>query len=402
MWIYSVVVLRLRSPNAPSAVRPLVGILASRSDTYGRAIVRGAARYANLRRRWLLFKDLDRIIGDGGDRAWPALDGAIFAGTKWPVFITGLTHCRHAVYCSSAGEPDLCPIVGLDDYAAGVQAAQHLLNCRLERFAYYFPRPSYRVSERRFEGFRDIIEARGFSCEVYPYTVSDEVIAPDRADIIRWLHDLPKPVGIMAFDDTNAHDLAEACLDADIGVPDHVAIIGVNNDDLLCECAWPPLSSVEADYSRVGYIAAQILDRMLAGETLSAKERVTIVPPLGVVQRQSTTTLAIRDPNLANAVRFIREHACDPCSVSDVLRVVPVGRRWLERQFVAQLRRTPHEEIARVRIETGQRLLRRSDLDMRDIARKCGFAELKNFYAAFRKVAGTTPAVYRRKQLFGA
>src|SRR5581483_3121436 len=149
-------------------------------------------------------------------------------------------------------------------------------------------------------------------------------------------------------------DLAAACREADIAVPEHVAIIGVNNDDLLCESAWPPLSSVEADFSRVGYAAARILDRLLTGESLAPEERVVLVPPLGVVKRQSTSTLAISDPNLAAAVRYVREHACDPCTVGDVLREVPVGRRWLERQFTVQLGRSPHDEIARVRIETAQ------------------------------------------------
>jgi LacI family transcriptional regulator len=222
-----------------------------------------------------------------------------------------------------------------------------------------------------------------------------------RPALIRWLRELPKPAGILALDDTNAHDLAEACLEGDIGVPDHVAIVGVNNDDLLCESAWPPLSSVEADYSRIGFLAARTLDRLFAGEELPPHERLMLLPPLGVVKRQSTSTLAIGDANLADAVRFIREHACDPCTVGDVLRAVPVGRRWLERQCVAQLGRTPHDEIARVRIEAAQRLLLRSELNMLQISSRCGFAELKSFYVAFSKVTGTTPAAYRRKALLG-
>jgi LacI family transcriptional regulator len=205
----------------------------------------------------------------------------------------------------------------------------------------------------------------------------------------------------MTFDDTHAHDLAEACLEAGIPVPEQVAIVGVNNDDLLCDSAWPPLSSVEADFTRIGYMAARMLDRMLSGETLDATERHVRLPPLGVVQRQSTSTLAIKDENLAEAVRFIREHACDPCSVTDVLREVPVGRRWLERQFVVQLGRTPHDEIARVRIESAQRMLRRPELGLEEIAFRCGFAGLKAFYQAFRKVAGTTPAAYRRLSIVG-
>jgi LacI family transcriptional regulator len=95
-------------------------------------------------------------------------------------------------------------------------------------------------------------------------------------------------------------------------------------------------------------------------------------------------------------VRFIREHACDPCSVGDVLRAVPVGRRWLERQFVTQLGRTPHDEIARVRIETAKRLLLEPDLSLAEISEKCGYSTIANFHIAFRQATDSTPAVYRR------
>ena len=146
----------------------------------------------------------------------------------------------------------------------------------------------------------------------------------------------------------------------------------------------------------MGYVAARVLDQQFSGKKLSQQERLVLLPPMGVVQRQSTSTLAIADTNLAAAVRFVREYACDPCSVSDILREVPVGRRWLERQFVTQLGRTPHNEITRVRIETSQRLLLQSDLDVLEIAAKCGFAETKSFYKYFRRLTGTTPAAYRR------
>src|SRR5256885_11835243 len=120
-----------------------------------------------------------------------------------------------------------------------------------------------------------------------------------RPMLIDWLRRLPKPVGILALDDTNAHDVAEACLEAGISVPEHVAIVGVNNDDLLCESAWPPLSSINADFSRMGFAAAQLLDRLMAGAKLRPEETKTRLPPLGVVQRQSTSVLAIQDENLA-------------------------------------------------------------------------------------------------------
>src|SRR6185312_9188625 len=114
--------------------------------------------------------------------------------------------------------------------------------------------------------------------------------------------------------------------------PDEVAIIGVNNDDLLCETAWPPLSSIDADYARMGFAAGRLLDFLLLGEHVAEDQRRVVLPPLGVVARQSTSVLAIKDKDLVDALRFIREHACDPCSVHDVVQATAVNRRWLERE----------------------------------------------------------------------
>ena len=358
-------------------------------------------RYTNLQRRWLLFKDLERTFDGTGPL--PKLDGAIF-GVRLPTLQRDLKRCGHIVHCSGGGDPDVCPVVAMDDVAAGAQAAEHLMDCRLQRFAFYGYKPEFKASVNRLAGFRDALTARGFRCEVCPMAVpsgAQRWAHSHRPDLITWLRALPKPVGILALDDTNAHDLAEACAEADIGVPDHVAIIGVNNDDLLCESAWPPLSSVNADYTRIGFAAAKLLDRLLDGEGLPRDERLVLLPPLGVVRRQSTDVLAVTDPNLADAIRFIREHACDPCTVDDVLGKVPVGRRWLERAFVAHLGRTPKEEITRVRIETARRLLAHSDLSIAEVVARCGYQELKSFYTAFGNLTGTTPAAYRRESATG-
>jgi LacI family transcriptional regulator len=371
------------------------------NNTFGRAIFRGVTRYANLQRRWLLFKDMDKVLDEHSK--WPDLDGVIFAGVQFNVVSYGLENFRHVVHCSGGADPNACPVVAIDDIMAGEQAANHLLDCKFENFAFYGNR-YYKVSEDRIEGFRRTLADRGHTMSLCPLdtpTISERVSHTYRPALIEWLRSLPKPVGIMAFDDTHADFIAEACMEAGIIVPDQVAIVGVNNDDLLCDSAWPPLSSIEADYTRVGYMAARLMDLMLSGQKLAPSERRVLLPALGVVQRQSTTTLAVKDENLADAVRYIREHACDPCSVGDVLRVIPVGRRWLERQFVTQLGRTPHEEIARVRIETAQRLLQRPELALQDIAYRCGFSELKTFYEAFRKGTGTTPANYRRLSIVG-
>ncbi len=214
--------------------------------------------------------------------------------------------------------------------------------------------------------------------------------------MIGWIKQLPKPVGILAWDDLAARDLAAACLHAQIPVPDHVAILGVNNDDLLCDSAWPPLSSINVDFAKVGYTAANQLDQLLEGKTIEPAQRLIRMAPSGVAQRQSTSLLAVENGDLARAVAYIREHACDPCSVTDVLDHVPVSRRWLERQFVDHLGRTPHEEITRIRMALAQQLLRESEDGLPQVATRCGYSAVQSFSQAFHQSLGTTPAAYRK------
>jgi len=391
-------ILRQTNDHFGGTRRPLVGIIANCLDRYGRDILQGATNYANLQRKWLLFKDMEMVLANRAEL--PPLDAVIFAGSAMKMVDAAMRQCEgRVVVCSGGGDPTISPVVAVDAVSVGRAAAEHLLECRLEHFGFYGHFPDYSVSKARLTGFEEVLKQAGFSCHLCPArpTSSAERASHEhRPEVIQWLRELPKPVGVLGFDDTHAHDLAEACLEAGIDVPNQVAIVGINNDHLLCESAWPPLSSVDADFSRLGYLAAGLIERLLAGEVLPDEERLVLLQPQSVVQRQSTNTLAIDDPDLAAALRFIREHACAPCSINDVLRAVPVGRRWLERQFAARLGRSPHDEILRVRIEAAERLLRKSEFKVLDIAGRCGFRDLRSFYRTFTQLTGSTPAAYRQ------
>jgi LacI family transcriptional regulator len=354
-------------------------------------------RYANIRRQWVLHDNLWCLVDP--EQSFPQCDGAIVAGIGGGKFEYIQDNCTHLVSCSGETFDSNIPTVCLDDQAVGRMAAQHLLDCRLRQFAFYGYTDERRVALHRFQGFADGLRARGHSCHVSatPWPSGNQWLTHEHhPEVIRWLKELPKPIGIMAADDASAHDLAGACLEADIGVPDQVAIIGVNNDDLLCESSWPPLSSIDGDYMRMGYQAAALLDQMMRGQTLGFEQCHIMLPPVSAVQRVSTSVLAVSDPHLAKAVRYIREHACDPCNVQDVLKQVPVARRWLERQFMQQLGRSPYQEIQRVRIDAAKRLLQDSNMTLPDVAEHCGFTAVQNFNTAFKQVAQTTPAAYRR------
>jgi LacI family transcriptional regulator len=282
----------------------------------------------------------------------------------------------------------------------GRLAAEHLLDCRLQHFG-FFGTLGWKASDQRAAGFCEVLKARGYSCLMSPAQwpgLEAQTLKEERR-LVSWVKSLPRPIGIFAVDDSAACDLAAACLKAQITVPDEIAIVGVNNDDLLCQSAWPPLSSVEGDFSRVGYTAAVILDRLLSGEKIPIDQRTVLIPPLGIVRRLSTDVLAVDDPQLSQAVSFIREHACDPCSIEDVLNHIAVGRRWLERQFALKLNRTPHDEILRVQMDAAKRLLLQPGLPIEDIATRCGFSSAPSLGRAFVRSFKITPAAFRRRSI---
>jgi len=178
-------------------------------------------------------------------------------------------------------------------------------------------------------------------------------------------------------------------------VPDEVAVVAVDNDELLCELAHPPLSSVIPNTRRTGYEAAALLDRLMSGG--KSRGETHLIPPLGVATRLSTDVLAIEDPHVSRAVRFIREHACDGINVQDVLRAVPQSRRLLEGRFRKLLGRTPHEEILRVQVQRVKQLLTETDLTLDAIAERTGFSHTEYLSVVFRREVGTPPGRFREQ-----
>jgi LacI family transcriptional regulator len=199
----------------------------------------------------------------------------------------------------------------------------------------------------------------------------------------------------MAAYDYRGQQVLDACLRLAIAVPDEVAVIGVDNDELLCELSHPPMSSVIPNTHRTGYEAADLLDRMMNGHR--APSETYLIAPLGITTRQSTDVLAIEDRNVARAVAYIRSHACKRIAVDDVLRAVPQARRLLERRFKKLLGRTPHEEILRVQLDRVKALLAQTDLPLSEIAERCGFTHVEYLSVVFRKKAGLPPSQYRAK-----
>jgi len=295
--------------------------------------------------------------------------------------------------------PDMkIPYVGTDNTAVAQLAAGHLLERGFVHFAYcgYSPTPGNGCSQKRAEAFHDAIVQAGYSCAVHnaPNTASDtwERLC---GELAQWLTSLPHPLGLMACNDSRALQILEACRTAGLRVPEDVAVVGVDNEEAVCPYTDPPLTSVAQGAPQTGYEAALLLEQSMAGQPVSPGKRS--VSPVGIVARGSTEILATGDRDLAAAVRFIRDHACEPIGLDDVGRATGSTTATLRRRFKAALGRTVHEEIRRVRIERAKRLLASTDCTFRQIARQSGFCSVQHMSTRVRQATGHTPRQYRQR-----
>ena len=303
-----------------------------------------------------------------------------------------------------------------DDLATGELAARHFLERGFKHFA-FFGVPWMLWSRERGNAFRDTIQrafreraasegngaaAAEFSFASFGLTDGDAPASralgasqkKRAAAMGAWLASLPKPVAVFAANDLWGSELVQAAREHGLHVPDDVAILGCDNDELLCEIAHPPLSSIRIGAEQIGIAAVSLLEQLLRGKRAGAP--VPRVAPIDVVTRQSTEVLAVEDPDVAAALRHIRRHAVEGLSVKEMLREVTVNRRTLERRFVSVLGHTPLEEIRRVRLERAKALLR-TDLPIYEVATRSGFATPEYLATSFLRDTGMTPSAYRRQ-----
>jgi LacI family transcriptional regulator len=290
---------------------------------------------------------------------------------------------------------------GLSNPEVSQMAFEHLRERGFCHYAFCGLPPGEHVHmDQRREVFCKLAESAGFDCQVYPLRPLPAK-SPSWENAQRrlgaWLLGLPKPVGIMCCNDDRGQELMDACRRVAVAVPDEVAVIGVDNDQELCSLCTPPLSSVEPNARRIGHAAASHLDRMMA-EGILRLDGDVYYPPSHVVTRLSTDTVAVDDPTLAMALRFIRDHACEGIGVGDVVCAAATSRRCLERQMQEIIGRTPNQEILRTRIRRAQTLLAETDLSLETIAHKTGFRGHKYLGDAFLRETGQRPGAFRRNR----
>lgn len=288
----------------------------------------------------------------------------------------------------------------VDDHAVGRMAAQEFLLRGFRRFA-YVGIEKYSFSVRRAEGFCKELETHGHGCNCFYYppyhghgeTAGDRSVIERHREIPRWLESLEKPVALLASNDDAALEVSQICRQRGLQVPHQIALMGTDNDDLLCRVAQPALSSVRIPLRRMGYLAAQASVDILRGNTPA--RRVRVFQPEGIAFRASTDMFDVDDDAVRQAMLFMQRHSEVPFKVGDVLKEVGISRSLLERKFRTALGRTPLVEIRRRRIEQAKQLLSDTGLPLKTVASRVGFSSNIRFTTVFRELTGITPSEYR-------
>ncbi|MEM6885557.1 MAG: DNA-binding transcriptional regulator [Verrucomicrobiota bacterium] len=371
---------------------PQVAILVSTIHEWGRSILKGIITYANEVGPWHVWLQprMDNTLNDlpPGWRGDGIIANVHFDSLAKDIIKSSLPVVN---VCDTDLAGFSAPSVRTDDDVGTELAARHFIDKGLTSIAYVGPVD--RSNPIKYAAsFEAALRQQGMTCSRFDVKTNDKNL---QEQLIPWLVGLTKPVGILACGHGYARAVVDACMEANISVPHDVAVLSGSYDELLSNACFPALSGVLAPTEKIGYTAAQKLHRLMLGEDVP--HDITYIQPRGIIERMSTDTLAVRDPKLLQVVKFIRENAFEPISMTDILRAVPMSRRSLERRFQQSFGRTPIEEIRRIRIDKARKLLAETDMPMQLIAEKCGYATYNYLTHVFKRTTGMTPRDYRRQ-----
>ncbi len=384
-------------PNTPRVV-----LLVQSGSEFGRGALRGIGSYIQSHGHWIVFHRVGllperlppdvkswRPNGMIGQFQTPALLQQVQRMGLPTIDLFSQYGCRGI------------PRFSVDHAAITKMAVDYFLELGYQNLAYCGFRGVY-YCERRCAAFVAYVREQGCSVEVFqsPRPESgSRVLAIESAGVFdieqmgEWLSSLPRPLAVMAGTDMRAMHVLEACSLCGLKVPDDVAVLGVGNDEVLCNLADPPLTSIALRPEQIGFEAAALLDRMMRGEQPPAEELLS--GPLCVVSRKSTNSLAVSDPKVHEAVNHIRENYARNLSVLCVAKHVGISRSTLQRRFVQALGRSPHEELLRVQLERVKELLRDTDFPLTRVSELAGFNYPECMMKLFKRKTGKTPGEFR-------
>jgi len=374
---------------------PSVLLFVETSREFGRGLLHGIARYSRLHGPWRVYRWPGAL--DSSLPEWKSLqiDGAIVRDVK---VVERLAHSGIPVIFAQHNKESYAPFPSIitDGALIGGMAAEHFLDRGFQNFA-YCGLDEFAWSRGRAQYFRQRLEQAGFEVSLYrpPVSKRGRAIRNEQGHIADWIRQLPKPVAVMCCNDDRALLVIEACKLAECSVPDDVAVLGVDDDVLVCDLADPPISSIALNTEGAGYEAARLLDQLMKGSAMAGQ--VIPVQPTHIVTRMSTDMLAVTDPDVAAALGFIRRNANRLIQVDNVVEATTASRRVLEKRFKAILHRSVHQEIRQIRVNNIVRLLVGTDLSIADIAAHCGFDGIEHIARYFRKETGVSLREYRKR-----
>ncbi len=385
--------------SKPSKQRKAVALLIETSNAYARGLLEGIVEYQRQRDSWSVFlPEQERgATPPKWLRGWNG-DGVI-ARIETAEIAKSISQLRVPVVdVSSSRRVTDIPWIETDDQSIASLAFDHFFERGFRHFAFCGPK-GFNWSEWRMEHFVARCQQQGLHCDCFqtesPYQRSAGK-STKRTGLEDWLSQLQKPTGLLCAYDIQAQIVLDTCRNLGLSVPEQIAVMGVDNDPLLCDLSHPSLTSVAPDARGAGYHAAQLLDDLMNGR-VQERNSSRLMKPLGIVQRQSTDITAVSNKDIAEAIRFIRDHACNGINVNDVLTHVHLSRRTLESQFVQATGKTPHEMIAGIRTDRVLRLLQQSDLSLDRIAQHAGYEHTEYMCVVFKKRFGVSPGKYRRQ-----
>lgn len=381
------------------AAIPRILLLVESSRTCERDFLRGVARYARLYGPWNFYHKPKFYLTPNRrpislsqiKRFQP--DGIIISDTERLDDVLSL-NVPTIIHTFKSDSYNALMVLG-DTQLSGTIGAEHLLGLGHKAFA-YCGIGDYYWSRGRYASFCRRIQEAGFKAfyyELNPHRIKNSR-QKELNSLADWLISLPAPLGLMTCADDCSQHIIDACRISGIQVPERISVVGVDNDEMICELSNPPLSSIAMNFEAAGYQSAELLNELIA-KGHAGLESVT-VNPTHIEIRTSTDVLAIEDPDVAAAVRFIRSHSQQVIQVADVMNEVTCCQRLLHQKFTQVLGRSIHQEIKRVRIERIAGMLRETDLSVTQIAAKLGYSNSNHLSRYFRHSMHINPLSYRK------
>ncbi len=314
----------------------------------------------------------------------------------------------------SSSIDSITPQVCINNLRCGAMVAEAFLRQGFANFLYVTTRDGDTVAattpaktkiqntlfnQRRLAGFREVLQKAGHDCDVL--TLGQETRFSQKKWILglgriaEHLRGCPRPMAVFCLNDVVGRLVLQACQQASIPVPNEVAVIGVDNDEMLCRSIEPNLSSIEQGEERVGFEAARLCDQLL--QKIPATEKTILLDPIELIERQSSSMLAVPDPVVAKALDYMKWHLHQPINIASVIKQLAASRRDFEKRFHHHTGTTPAQELARMRVDKASKLLIGTDMPLKDIASACGYKRIERFHEAFRRRTGFSPLAYRKR-----